>query len=143
MRSLIASEAAIQYKMELVRAGMVDGPSDAPLMTKIEKLRARNAAWVTGFPLHTIMVHPRRYTTVKACAGGFFLYRDSSELHLGWRLHRPTWPGLGTSGGLDERSWLLDLKPYLSQLQMSHIGACAVNPEEDMVVFVMNAPRNE
>ncbi|KAI0713068.1 hypothetical protein C8T65DRAFT_739120 [Cerioporus squamosus] len=147
LKSLIAHEAAIQYRMELYRAGMVDGPSDVPLAAKLEKLRARNAAWETGFPLHTIMIPSPRRSTVRTCAGGFLLHEenlsasegeDAAESNLVWKLRRPAWPELEVSGGLNDTSLLLtDWRKCLPEV--SHIGACAVNPEEDMVVFTKSA----
>ncbi|RPD54561.1 hypothetical protein L226DRAFT_616448 [Lentinus tigrinus ALCF2SS1-7] len=137
LRSFITSEVALQYKMELDRGGMVDGPSrDVSLTMKLEKLRVRKAAWDTGFPLHTVQLAlPLR----GGCfPGGFFMYseRKGADSEV-WRLHRPAWPELETSGGLEQKVALLTthegLDPALSA--SSRTLPCAINPEEDLVVF--------
>ncbi|RDX40663.1 hypothetical protein OH76DRAFT_1412838 [Lentinus brumalis] len=136
LRSLVTAATALQYKMELERAGMVDGPAEVPLPVKLEKIRARNAAWDTAFPLHVVVQPPPRSGFVPSLPGGVFFRLGT--IGDAWTLHRPAWPEVDTSGGLEDRSISLT-SHEISTTGMSssdQSSPCAVNPEEDLVVFV-------
>ncbi|KAI0700843.1 hypothetical protein C8T65DRAFT_657326 [Cerioporus squamosus] len=141
LRRLITSEVALQYKMELSRAGMVDGPAKVPLTVKLEKLRARNAARDTGFPFH-ILTQPRSRRGSVSFPGGVFFRFEFEGLETSdggmWTLYRPAWPKADTYGGLEHISISLTNLGVLSPMSSSscHASPCAVNPEEDLVVFV-------
>ncbi|KAI0713048.1 hypothetical protein C8T65DRAFT_739101 [Cerioporus squamosus] len=141
LNELITTDLALQYHMELDLAGMVDGPpGQADLGVRLAKLRARNAAWETGLPMHTVMLQsPNIPTVVWHCTGGFFLYEHSEGAaaaadNLPLRLHRPAYPDLETSVGVEDRSKML-VGWKTSIPSVSRIWSCAVNPEEDMVVI--------
>ncbi|RDX39864.1 hypothetical protein OH76DRAFT_1424048, partial [Lentinus brumalis] len=134
LRSVVAEETGLQYKMELERAGMVDGPAEVPWPVKLKKIRARNAAWDTGLSMHTGYTQSTGF--VWPFAGGVFVYLETRENGDSvWRIQRPAWPELSTSGGLEYKAMLLAISgvPFMPSLR--DVSPCAVNLEQDLVVF--------
>ena len=133
--------------MELDKAGTIDGPhhsGDPGLPVRLEKLRARNAAWRRGPPLHTVILQsPKLLTSVWHCTGGFLLYEEgSAEDNLQLKIHRPAYPDTTPSGGL--KDWWKILSAWKPEIpDISRIRSCSVNPEEDMVVITKHVEPQE
>ncbi len=132
--------------MELDIAGMIDGPpGGADLRVRLERLRARNEAWDMGLPLHTaVMLQSPNYpTSVWQCTGGFFLYEEGPAADsMRLRLHRPAYPDLQTSVGLDSRLKTL-FAWEKSGSSFAEIRSCTVNPEEDMIAIMLKHTGSE
>ena len=132
--------------MELDKAGMIDGPYDSAdpgLPVRLEKLRARNAAWRRGPPLHRVILQiPKVRTTVWHCTGGFLLYEEGwAEDDMQLKIHRPA-PDTTPSGGL--KDWWKFLSAWKPEIpDISRIRSCSVNPEEDMIVITKHVEPQE
>ncbi|TFK80405.1 hypothetical protein K466DRAFT_382227 [Polyporus arcularius HHB13444] len=121
---------------------MVDGSADVPLPAKLEKVRALNAAWDTGFPLHIVPVRPTRMAMTVGFPGGVYFYLEdpSGAGSEPWRLYRPTRPDHDSFGGLESRSVLLAGDGLLSICASYHLWPYAVNLEQGLVVLIKRGP---
>ncbi|TFK83634.1 hypothetical protein K466DRAFT_602698 [Polyporus arcularius HHB13444] len=145
LNELVITDLSLLYKMELDLAGMIDGPAGgADLRVRLERLRARNEAWDMGLPLHTVMLQSPDYSTsVWQCTGGFFLYEEGTTAdNMQLKLHRPAYPDLPTSVGL--QGILRTLSAWRSSgSSTAEIRSGTVNPEEDMVAILLGHTESE
>lgn len=137
LRHLITSDTILQYKMELERAGMVDGPANVPLTTKLERLRARNAAWNKGLIVYRgVIPDDSNLLSLHGGVGGVIYYYTHNPTEQGWSwiLYRPAWPTHEGSSGLEPISVSpkKDGDVALTPLPLFLRG---FNPEEELLIL--------
>ncbi|KAH9903395.1 hypothetical protein C8Q73DRAFT_674536 [Cubamyces lactineus] len=126
MAQFIERTPAVQYKLQLGLAGMVDGPaSAAPVAKRLEQLRAYQAASLAGTLPIQVALYDREYSW-KRYRNGTYIHDHASTL----KLSRPA----SAFTGIQEKDiGCLNYMDSITDPDFS-IGNCAVDSDQDLVV---------
>ncbi|KAI9062474.1 hypothetical protein FKP32DRAFT_1677019 [Trametes sanguinea] len=127
LADVIEHTPAVQYKLQLGLAGMVDGSAeDVPLAKRLEQLRAYHASWRSG-NIPTITVDGQEGSRARGICDGVIVYEDATRLTL-FR------PASAFSGIVASEVGTLDYGAHIEDPEFELSGV-AVDRAQDLVVL--------